>query len=168
VTVPIVVTGFTSSPLIYVAADEANVVSELDLGNNVAAKRLSITGLEDAPGVEGVDLYTATSLVTFNGEGAAAGTTRISRISSPTVLIGVTVANLGPDSSGSFLVRVQDGKTGVMLDDGGKAKWREITVGLRGRARVEVTNGLSAGDVVVSMAGASSGLLRDGRRIRPK
>ena len=66
------------------------------------------------------------------------------------------------------LLLVRDGKTGVMLDEGGKAKWREITVGLRGRESEEVSSGLSPGDVVVSPAGASSGLLRDGRRISPK
>lgn len=66
------------------------------------------------------------------------------------------------------LLLVRDGRTGVMLDEGGKAKWGEVTVGLRGRESVEVTGGLSPGDVVVSLAGASSGLLRDGRRIRPK
>jgi len=66
------------------------------------------------------------------------------------------------------LLLVRDGKTGVMLDEGGKAKWREITVGLRGRESEEVSSGLSPGDVVLSPAGASSGLLRDGRRISPK
>lgn len=63
------------------------------------------------------------------------------------------------------LVLVRDGKTGVMVGIGGKAKWREITVGLRGRESVEVTAGLSPGDVVVSPAGPSAGPLRDGRRI---
>jgi len=63
------------------------------------------------------------------------------------------------------LVLVREGKTGVMVDDGGTARWREIAVGLRGREVVEVTNGLSAGDVVVSPAGANPGPLRDGRRI---
>ncbi len=66
------------------------------------------------------------------------------------------------------LVLVRDETTGVMLDIGGKARWREITVGLRGRESVEVTAGLSPGDVVVSPAGPSSGPLREGRRIRPK
>ena len=66
------------------------------------------------------------------------------------------------------LVLLREGATGVMVDDDGKAKWREITVGLRGRESVEVTGGLSPGDVVVSPAGASSGPLRDGRRIGRK
>lgn len=74
---------------------------------------------------------------------------------------GVTVLPAG-------LVLVRDGKTGVMVDDRGTARWREIAVGLRGRETVEVTSGLSAGDVVVSPATAGAGTLREGRRITPK
>ena len=66
------------------------------------------------------------------------------------------------------LVLVRDGKTGVMVDDGGKAKWREITVGLRGSQSVEITDGLSPGDLVVSPTAQGSGSLREGRRIRPQ
>lgn len=63
------------------------------------------------------------------------------------------------------LVLVRDGKTGVIVDDGGKARWREIGVGLRGREFVEVTSGLSPGEVVVSRAAGASSPLREGRRI---
>ncbi len=63
------------------------------------------------------------------------------------------------------LVLVRDGKTGVMVDDGGKARWREIAVSLRGREIVEITSGLSPGDTVVSPASPGAGPLRDGRRI---
>lgn len=66
------------------------------------------------------------------------------------------------------LVLVQGGKTGVMVDDGGKARWREITIGLRGREVVEVTSGLSPGDVVVNPAAPGGGPLRVGRRIKTK
>jgi HlyD family secretion protein len=66
------------------------------------------------------------------------------------------------------LVLVREGKAGVMVNDGGKAKWREVTVGLRGRESVEVTAGLKSGDVVVSPANANSEMVREGRRIRPK
>lgn len=68
----------------------------------------------------------------------------------------------------AWLLLVRDGKTGVMVSADGKARWREITVGLRGRENVEVTGGLAPGDVVVSPAAQSSGLLREGRRIRPE
>lgn len=66
------------------------------------------------------------------------------------------------------LVLVRGSKTGIMLYDNGMAQWREIAVGLRGRELVEVTSGLSPGDVVVSPAAATSGPLRDGRRISPQ
>ncbi len=68
----------------------------------------------------------------------------------------------------SVLVLVRGDKTGVMVDGGGKAHWREISVGLRGRESVEITSGLSPGDAVVSPADGRSGALRDGRRIGPR
>lgn len=66
------------------------------------------------------------------------------------------------------LVLVKDGKPGVMVDDAGKARWREIAIGLRGREAVEVTSGLSAGDVVVSPTSPASGPLHDGRSIKTR
>jgi len=62
-------------------------------------------------------------------------------------------------------VLVRDGQTGVMLDDAGRARWRDITVGLRGRDVVAVIQGLSAGDVVLSPADVRGEPLREGRRI---
>lgn len=62
------------------------------------------------------------------------------------------------------LLQVRGNQTGVMLDVGGTATWRAIEVGLRGRATVEATAGLSPGDVVVRLTDASA--LREGRRIR--
>ena len=62
-------------------------------------------------------------------------------------------------------VLVRDGQTGVMLDDGGRAEWREITIGLRGREIVEVVQGLSAGDVVLRPTDSRGDPLREGRRI---
>ena len=66
------------------------------------------------------------------------------------------------------LVLVRGDKTGVMVNAGGRARWREIAVGLRGREVVEVTHGLSPGDVVVGAADPSAGQLREGRRIKEK
>lgn len=66
------------------------------------------------------------------------------------------------------LVLMRDGKTGVMVDDSGKARWREVAVGLRGREAVEITSGLSPSDIVVSPATAGGGVLHEGRRITPK
>ena len=64
------------------------------------------------------------------------------------------------------LILLRDTQTGVMVDEGGIARWREITVGLRGSEAVEVTHGLSPGEVVVSPAGSRVAPLREGRRIR--
>jgi len=63
------------------------------------------------------------------------------------------------------LVLLREGKPGVMVDEAGKARWRDITLGIRGRELVEVASGLSPGDVVVSPPDARSGPLGDGRRV---
>lgn len=65
----------------------------------------------------------------------------------------------------SLLLR-RDGGTGVMVDEGGRARWHDVVVGLSGREVVEVASGLVAGDVVVAPGTPSGGALRDGRRIR--
>lgn len=52
-----------------------------------------------------------------------------------------------------------------MLDDAGRARWREITVGLRGRDVVAVSQGLSAEEVVLSSTDVRGETLREGRRI---
>jgi HlyD family secretion protein len=64
-----------------------------------------------------------------------------------------------PTLPASFL-RLRDGKAGVVVDRDGRARWQEVTVGLRGREVVEITAGLSPGDTVVG------GSVREGRRIR--
>lgn len=64
------------------------------------------------------------------------------------------------------LLLVRHGVTGVMLDDGGKARWREVAIGLRGRDMVEVISGLQPGDIVVRPQRATDDAIRDGRRIR--
>jgi HlyD family secretion protein len=65
-------------------------------------------------------------------------------------------------------VLVREGATGVMVEQHGRARWREITVGLRGRDIVQVTAGLSPGDVLVRAADAGAAPLRDGRRVRAR
>lgn len=64
------------------------------------------------------------------------------------------------------LILLRDSKTGVMVNDGGVARWRDITVGLRGRDLVEVTSGLSSGEVVVSPVAGRAAPLREGRKIQ--
>jgi HlyD family secretion protein len=59
----------------------------------------------------------------------------------------------------------RDGKSGVMVNNEGKAQWRKITLGLRGKDIVEVTEGLMANDTVIgALPGAE--LPHDGRAVR--
>lgn len=66
------------------------------------------------------------------------------------------------------LVLVRDGEAGVMKVEEGRARWQPVDIGLRGREVVEVLSGLAVGDVVANPAAVRSGVLRDGRRIRPR
>lgn len=63
------------------------------------------------------------------------------------------------------LVSWRDGKAGVMVDSAGKAQWQKVSLGLRGRENVEVTEGITAGQVIISVPPGSE-LPRDGRAIR--
>lgn len=61
----------------------------------------------------------------------------------------------------------RDGKPGVFVADGGKASWRAVTLGLRGRDSVEVTAGLSSGEQVVTSPNPQAPL-KSGQRIVTK
>jgi HlyD family secretion protein len=63
-------------------------------------------------------------------------------------------------------LRWREGQSGVA--DGGKAKWRDVTLGLRGRETVEVTQGLSAGENVVGPADPKQPPLKPGQRVTAK
>ena len=60
----------------------------------------------------------------------------------------------------------RDGKPGVLVDDGGKARYQEIGTGLEGRETVEVTHGLEIGQTVITAADGNNAALTDGRAIR--
>jgi HlyD family secretion protein len=60
------------------------------------------------------------------------------------------------------------GKTGVFIANGGKAAWRDVTPGLRGREAVEITQGLSAGERVVAPADPKQPPLKPGQRVAAK
>jgi HlyD family secretion protein len=62
-------------------------------------------------------------------------------------------------------VQWREGKPGVFVNEHGKARWREVTLGLRGREAVEVTKGLSAGEQVAATREAKQPQLTDGLRI---
>ena len=66
----------------------------------------------------------------------------------------------------SRAVMRKQGETGVMADRNGRAVWQPVTLGLRGRDRVEVLAGLSPGDTVVYPQGPDP--IPEGRRIEVK
>lgn len=59
----------------------------------------------------------------------------------------------------------KDGRAGVFCNAGGKARWREIALGMRGREQVAVTGGLAAGDQVVRPPDTRKLPLIEGQRI---
>lgn len=60
----------------------------------------------------------------------------------------------------------RDGQEGAFVADGGRAEFRALELGQRGRDLVEVTGGLSLDDVVLEPSLAKNKLLEDGQRIR--
>jgi HlyD family secretion protein len=62
-------------------------------------------------------------------------------------------------------LRWREGKSGVFLNDHGRARWRPVTPGLRGGRTVEIAQGLAVGDQVVALARAKGRELNDGQRI---
>lgn len=62
----------------------------------------------------------------------------------------------------------REGKPGVFVADGGKVRWRDLTLGLRGREAVEVIQGLSAGEKVISPADPKQSPLKPGQRVTAK
>jgi HlyD family secretion protein len=65
-------------------------------------------------------------------------------------------------------IQWRDGKPGVFLNDHGRAKWRSVTLGLRGHETVEVAQGLTAGESVVAPREPKQPPLTDGQRISPR
>lgn len=57
------------------------------------------------------------------------------------------------------------GKAGVFVNADGKAQWREVTPGLRGKDRIAITQGLNASDQVVRPPDGQNAALTDGQRI---
>jgi HlyD family secretion protein len=60
----------------------------------------------------------------------------------------------------------RDGRPGVFVDDGGKARYQEVGLGLMGRESVEVTGGLKLGQTVVTAVDGDSSQLAGGRAIQ--
>ena len=60
----------------------------------------------------------------------------------------------------------RDGKPGVFVDDGGKACYQEVGLGLKGRETVEIVRGLAIGQAVITAADGDNSKLTDGRAIQ--
>jgi HlyD family secretion protein len=65
-------------------------------------------------------------------------------------------------------IRWREGKAGVFVNDHGHARWRGVSLGLRGLQNVEVTQGLSAGEQVVRPGEGQKQAITDGQRIKAK
>jgi RND family efflux transporter MFP subunit len=62
-------------------------------------------------------------------------------------------------------ISTRDGRPGVYALRDGAVRWRPVTLGVRGRELVGVTDGLAVGEVVVTPE-APGDALRDGRKVR--
>lgn len=60
----------------------------------------------------------------------------------------------------------QKGQAGVFVNHGGRASWRDVSIGLRGAKAVEVTRGLAAGDNVIWLSNPTDSPLTEGRAVR--
>lgn len=56
-------------------------------------------------------------------------------------------------------------KSFVMIDDAGKARLRKVSIGLKGRENVEISDGLTEGRIVIGVAPGTE-LPRDGRAVK--
>jgi HlyD family secretion protein len=65
-------------------------------------------------------------------------------------------------------IRWRDNKPGVFVNDHGQARWRGVTLGLRGLQNVEVTHGLPAGEQIIRPVEGQKQPLTDGQRIATK
>jgi HlyD family secretion protein len=65
----------------------------------------------------------------------------------------------------SKMIRWRDGRAGVMVNEGGKASWRNLELGMTGRDSVEVANGLAENDTVIMASEAQAKKLQPGRRV---
>ncbi|MCA8926410.1 MAG: efflux RND transporter periplasmic adaptor subunit [Planctomycetes bacterium] len=61
------------------------------------------------------------------------------------------------------LIRREQGAPGVFVREGDRARWREVTLGIRGRGLVQVAEGLREGDEVLEAGAARA--LEDGARV---
>jgi len=63
------------------------------------------------------------------------------------------------------LIVWRDGRSGTFVEESGRAAWRALQLGLRGREIVEVVEGVSAGERVIAPADPKSGGIKPGQRV---
>jgi HlyD family secretion protein len=68
----------------------------------------------------------------------------------------------------SAFVRWRENKAGVFINDRGRARWRGVTLGLRGMQMVEVAQGLSVGEEIIRPVEGQKEGLNDGQRVSTK
>jgi HlyD family secretion protein len=68
----------------------------------------------------------------------------------------------------SAFVRWRENKAGVFFNDRGRARWRGVTLGLRGMQMVEVAQGLSVGEEIIRPVEGQKEGLNDGQRVSTK
>jgi RND family efflux transporter MFP subunit len=62
-------------------------------------------------------------------------------------------------------IRWREGKAGVLVNESGKAAWRNLELGMMGRESVEVAHGLTEDDTLVIAGEAQAKRLQPGRRV---
>jgi len=60
----------------------------------------------------------------------------------------------------------RDGKPGVFVNNGGKARYQEVALGLKGRETVEINSGLKVDQMVITATDGDNSKLMDGRAIQ--
>jgi HlyD family secretion protein len=59
----------------------------------------------------------------------------------------------------------REGRAGVFVESGGRARWRAVQPGVQGESRIEIAAGLQPGERVVAPLGQPARPLRDGQRV---
>jgi hypothetical protein len=63
------------------------------------------------------------------------------------------------------MIRWREGKVGVLVNEGGKAAWRNLKLGMVGQESVEVAEGLAEPDMLIMTGEAQAKKLQPGRRV---
>lgn len=59
---------------------------------------------------------------------------------------------------------VDKGRIGILVDDHGRAAWRSVKIGLRGKDKVEIVEGLEPGETVITVPGSKE--IPVGRKVK--